>query len=333
MYKKMNLDDLLSVQTTLFERLVQLCTQQKHPFLKGLLKEVVADSERVLFIQQSKPTIWFYPLDDGWLRMTDEVEHIELLMSADDVERLHNLLKDKHAMIQVKKKHTVFQDLLRQFQQGSLHKFAGKTFLVYDIETTFDSRGGEQEFAIAYAIDSAKNHSDELVYQYVDREWLRDFAQQLLDYPWRVVGFNQISFDNPITMKQAWFDEAALATVQAKSLDPFQLVRGMTWRRMSLQAMATALIDAWKTLSSGAEGQELLDKWYRDGDRKALEKVKEYCRNDVEITLGVFLYMIRYQSVDLDGKHLILDDKAFLQYGSKVTDEEVQYTDMQTTFF
>gem|GEM_PF-259449 len=107
----------------------------------------------------------------------------------------------------------------------------------------------------------------------------------------------------------------------------------MTGRRMSLQAMATALIDAGKTLSSGAEGQELLDKRFRDGDRKALEKVKEYCKNDVEITLGVFLYMIRYQSVDLDGKHLVLDNKAFMQYATKLTDDEEQFTDMQTTFF
>jgi hypothetical protein len=86
-------------------------------------------------------------------------------------------------------------------------------------------------------------------------------------------------------------------------------------------------------LSSGAEGQELLDKWFRDGNIRALEKVKEYCKNDVEITLGVFLYMIYYQSVDLDGKHLVLDSKAFIQYGSKVTDEEVQFTDAQTSFF
>jgi len=333
MYKKMNLDDLLNVQTTLFERLVQLCTQQKHQFLKWLLKEVLADSERVFFIQQSKPTIWFYPLAEEWLRITDEKEHIELLLTADDVERLHNLLKSKQTMITASKQDTVFQDLLRQFQDGSLVHFWWKPFLVYDIETTFDGRGGEQEFAIAYAIDSAKNHTTVLDYQYIDRDGLGDFAQQLLDYPGWIVWFNHISFDNPITMKQAWFDEASLTAVQAKSLDPFQLVRGMTGRRMSLQAMATALIDAGKTLSSGAEGQELLDKRFRDGDRKALEKVKEYCKNDVEITLGVFLYMIRYQSVDLDGKHLVLDNKAFMQYATKLTDDEEQFTDMQTTFF
>lgn len=333
MYKKMNLDDLLQVQTSLFERLVQLCVQQKHQFLKWLLKDIVADSERVFFIQQSKPTIGFYPLEDEALRLTDEVEHIELLMSADDVERLHNLLKNKQTMITASKKDTVFQDLLKQFQTWTLSDFAGKPFLVYDIETTFDGRGGEQEFAIAYAIDSSLNHAEQLNDQYIDRDGLRSFAQQLLDYPGRIVWFNQISFDNPITMHQAWFDAAALAIVQAKSLDPFQLVRGMTWRRMSLQAMATALIDAGKTLSSGAEGQALLDTWFRDGNIRALEKVKEYCKNDVAITLGVFLYMIYYQSVDLDGKHLVLDSKAFIQYGSKVTDDEVQFTDTQTSFF
>gem|GEM_PF-5120970 len=58
---------------------------------------------------------------------------------------------------------------------------------MYDIETTFDGRGGEQEFAIAYAIDSAKNHTTVLDYQYIDRDGLGDFAQQLLDYPGWIV--------------------------------------------------------------------------------------------------------------------------------------------------
>jgi hypothetical protein len=84
-----------------------------------------------------------------------------------------------------------------------LSEFDGKPFLVYDIETTFDGRGGEQEFAIAYAIDSSLNHAEQLNYQYIDRDGLHAFAQQLLDYPGWIVGFNQISFDNPITMKQA----------------------------------------------------------------------------------------------------------------------------------
>ena len=66
---------------------------------------------------------------------------------------------------------------------------------------------------------------------------------------------------------------------------------------------------------------------------KALEKVKAYCQNDVEITLGVFLYMIRYQDIELDGKHLILDNKAFLTYGSKVTEADEQYTDQQVSLF
>lgn len=333
MYKKMHLDDLLTVQTTLFERLVQLCTQQKHPVLKSLLKEFLADSDRVYFFHQNKPTIWLYTQPDNGVRLTDEIEHIELILSEEEVDRLHNLLKNKQTMITASKQDTVFQDLLKQFQENKLHLFAWKPFVVYDIETTFDGRGGEQQFAIGYAIDSQEDHTNELVYRYVDRDGLRAFAQYLLEYPWWVVWFNQISFDNPITMLQAWYSSADLAVVQAKSLDPFQLVRGMTGRRMSLQAMATALIDAWKTLSSGAEGQELLDKWFLDGDIKALEKVKAYCKNDVSITLGVFLYMIRYQRVDLDGKHLVLDDKAFLQWWTKVTDEEQQVTDTQTALF
>lgn len=338
MYKKMSLDDLLQVQTSFFDRLLQLCTHNKHQYLKGLLKEIVADSERVYFFQQSKPTFGFTPLAEWWMRLTDEIDHLELVLDAWELERLHNVLKDKGAMKQVNKNHTVFQDLLAQFKTWTLNLFDWKPFLVYDIETTFDKRWWSQQFAIASVIDSSREHKDWLVYDFVDRTGefgydMKTFAQFLLDYDGWIVGFNQISFDNPITMEQAWFDANALAKVQAKSLDPFQLVRWMTGRRMSLQAMATALIDAWKTLSSGAEWQELLDKWYEKGDMKALEKVKEYCQNDVEITLGVFLYMIRYQDIELDWKHLVLDTKAFLTYGSKVTESDEQYTDQQASLF
>ena len=333
MYKKMSLDDLLLVQNTTFERLNKLCALHKHQFLKGLLRDMVQDTERVFFFEQNKPIFWFYPLPDGGLRLTDEKEHSELVLDADGVDRLHNLLKDKQTMINSSKQKTVFEDLLMQFQEMHINTYMDKPFLVYDIETTFDGRGGDQQFAIAYAIDSQVDHTQELVYQYIDRDWLPAFAQQLLDYPGWIVGFNQISFDNPITMQQGWFDQDALAAVQAKSLDPFQLVRGMCGRRMSLQAMATALLDVGKTLSSGAEGQELLDKWYHDGNSKALEKVKEYCRNDVEITLGVFLYMLRYQDIQIDGKHRTIDEKAWLTYGATTTEPDEQYTDQQVSLF
>jgi hypothetical protein len=102
---------------------------------------------------------------------------------------------------------------------------------------------------------------------------------------------------------------------------------------MSLQAMATALIDAGKTLSSGAEWQDLLDKRYQKGDMKALEKVKAYCQNDVEITLGVFLYMIRYQDINLDGKHWVLDTKSFLTHWTKIVEPDEAMTDAQVALF
>ncbi|MDP2670224.1 MAG: ribonuclease H-like domain-containing protein [bacterium] len=316
MYKKLALDDILTIQTTLFHRLRSLCEQNRHQYLKGFIQAMVSESERAYFFRDNRPIFGFFPQEDGGLRLIDETEYIELSMSAADVERLHNILKDQQTMRAAQQQQTVFDELKSQLRTGSLHRFGDKPFLVYDIETTSDSRLGGQKFAIAYLLDTAQDRATKFEYEYVDEEALAAFGQRLLDYDGWIIGFNHISFDNPIVMQQAGFSSAELDVVQQKSLDPFQLVRRLTGRRMSLNAMATALLGVGKTLSSGAEGQQLLEKRQKTNDQKALQKVREYCKNDVEITLGVFLYMLHYQELHLDGTHYTIDEPTFLRYGT-----------------
>lgn len=93
---------------------------------------------------------------------------------------------------------------------------------------------------------------------------------------------------------------------------------------MGLDAMANALLGTGKTLSSGAEGQELLEKWFQHGDQAAGEKVKLYCKNDVEITLGVFLYLLRHQGVYLEGAHRTIDEPTRLQHATYQREREAQ---------
>lgn len=328
MYKRLSLDTMLQVQNSFFDRLLELCKKKNHQFLKWFLQEFVSESERVYFFRDNKVQFCFTAREDGWITITDEYEHLELVLSIEETDRLHNLLKDKRTMIQASKQQSVFEELIREFSlDTTINHFEGKPFLVYDIETSFDGRGGEQQFAIAYALDSAKDHSAWLHYDYIPLEWLHDFAQKLLNYDGWIVGFNHISFDNPITILQAWYTQEELIQVQQKSLDPFQLIWFLTGKRMGLQVMATALLGAWKTLSSWAEWQSLRDKWIEKGDEKALEKFKEYCKNDVAITLGVRLYLIRYQEIQLDGEQLTIDNATRhknARYKTERSDQETQ---------
>lgn len=331
MYKKLALDDLLTIQTTLFHRLRSLCEQNRHQYLKWFIQEIISDAERAYFFRDNRPTFGFFRQEEGGLRLIDETEYIELTMSAADVDRLHNILKDQQTMRAAQHQQTVFDELKSQLRSGGLDKFAGKPFLVYDVETTTDARLGGQQFALAYLLDTAQDTGQALGYEYVDEAWLAAFGQRLLDYDGWIIGFNHISFDNPVVMEQAWFSAAQLAIVQQKSVDPFQLVRRLTGRRMSLNAMATALLGLGKTLSSGAEGQQLLEKRQKNNDQKALQKVKEYCKNDVEITLGVFLYMLHYKDLHLEGSHYTIDEATFLRYGGVPQDEQLM-SDQQGLF-
>lgn len=83
---------------------------------------------------------------------------------------------------------------------------------------------------------------------------------------------------------------------------------------MSLNNVAQALIWSWKTLHSWAEWAEYLKKWKETGQEKYLIKVKEYCLNDVEITLGLVLYILHYQKIHLDWKEYTIDNEIFERF-------------------
>lgn len=111
------------------------------------------------------------------------------------------------------------------------------------------------------------------------------YCDYLLAYPGYIVGYNQIWFDNPVLIHNCRYGQKELDILNQKSLDLFLFVQKMTGKRKKLNAVAQALISSEKTLSSGKEGSDLLKEYKKTGDLKALKKVKEYCKNDVHITL------------------------------------------------
>jgi len=85
-----------------------------------------------------------------------------------------------------------------------------------------------------------------------------------------------------------------------KSIDPFLLLYKLLRKRLKLTKVAESLVSMGKTLDSGAEGSKLLNEYKRTGDKKALNKVKKYCKNDVRITLGIFLYLLEHKKVHIE---------------------------------
>jgi uncharacterized protein YprB with RNaseH-like and TPR domain len=81
------------------------------------------------------------------------------------------------------------------------------------------------------------------------------------------------------------YGKAEIDILNQKSLDPFLFLWKLLGKRMSLNNVAQALISSGKTLTSGKEGEELLQQYKKTKNEKLLTKVKKYCKNDVHITL------------------------------------------------
>ena len=101
-----------------------------------------------------------------------------------------------------------------------------------------------------------------------------------------------------------------------KSIDPFLFLWRTLKRRMSLNNVSQALISSGKTLTSGKEGEELLQEYKKTGDKKLLSKVKKYCKNDVHITLGVFLALLKHKKIHVEGKMYEFGLEDIIQKGS-----------------
>lgn len=306
MYKRLSLEKLLSLNTGFFDRLRTIQKKSWHQSFRGFLRFRFADANRIYLFERNRPHMRFY-LNGNIVRIVDESEKIDLSLDADAIQRLHNLLKDRKTMNMESRNQSIIDQLLADFAWWNLRTIAWKKFLVYDIETTIQ-KGNPTYFEMSYDIDSSHDHVDQLGYSYIDRWAMKELADRLLAFDWWVIWYNNISFDNPVLLKNCGYSKAAIEQLNKKSLDPFLIFQKITWRRLSLSHVASALVWAWKTLESWAEGQELLKKYNQTGKESLLTKVKEYCKNDVEITLWVVLYLLAHKKVHFDGTLHRLDE-------------------------
>lgn len=126
---------------------------------------------------------------------------------------------------------------------------------------------------------------------------------QILERTDMLVGYNSDHFDIPLLNKYYPGD-----LTRIKSLDLLQEIYVAGGRRLRLDAVAEGTLGVKKI---GHGGQSL--QWWRAGE---VEKVKNYCMKDVEITRGIFDYALEHGSVkyrELGKTHIIkLDTSEWL---------------------
>ena len=198
---------------------------------------------------------------------------------------------------------SIEQILLDEFHTGKYSTIWWKNYMVYDIETDTNIENlKETKFLLAYAMHPTAGNK--MTYEYISQEWLKDFVQKMLDFDWYIVGFNSIAFDNMVSVYNVEWSDDDIKKVNEKSIDLFLFVQAMTGKRLGLNKIAEALVNVSKTLTSWAEWEVLYKKYIEENDVEALEEFKRYCKNDVRMTMLIFLYFMHFKKLFIEGEEI-----------------------------
>jgi hypothetical protein len=135
----------------------------------------------------------------------------------------------------------------------------------------------------------------------------------MLDFDGYIIGYNQIYFDNPVSVYNAWLWKKEVEILNEKSLDLYVFFTQLTGKRMWLNKVSDSLVWVKKTLDSWADVESLWKEWKSSNDNKILKKIQEYCKNDVRMTALVLLYLLHFQKVDMDNEYYIFDTQKFIE--------------------
>jgi hypothetical protein len=329
MYKRLTLQQLLGIQSGLFQRLQTIYKAAKCQYLKEFLKIATKEWNDVYYMREWSGYFRISKKDDWSYIFTDEVEKIELPLNEEELMQVHNLLKwDKKVQKIMKDNQSIKATIEEEFEKEERRTFMDRPYLVYDIETTWTTNDlKNQKFVLWYMIDSASGK-----YKLIEESSAQKFADYLLKYDWRIVGFNQIWFDNPVMLYNTDFTQEKLDILNNKSIDIFYFVRQLLGRKIGLNKLSEALIGVKKTLDSWAEWSRILKEYQQTWDIKLLESVKKYCKNDVKMTLLVFLYILKYKKLHEDGEETTFTDDDILKYW-QIVEEDKKISQSQQSMF
>ncbi|MEY4747030.1 MAG: hypothetical protein RLZZ416_79 [Candidatus Parcubacteria bacterium] len=149
--------------------------------------------------------------------------------------------------------------------------------VTFDIETanwmsdTGSSDPADLSIALVGVHDSATGSYTSYLEKELPRLW------PLLERTDVLVGYNSAHFDVPLLNKYYPGD-----LTRIKSLDLMQEIYAVAGRRLKLDSIAEATLGENKSASGSLSLQ-----WWRAGE---IEKVREYCLKDVELTKRIFDY-------------------------------------------
>lgn len=297
---------------------------------KQFLKVATKDGDEIYYMKEGN---WYFRVikktDDEFI-LIDEVEKIELPINAAEISEIHNLLKwDKKVQKIMKGNKSIRNTLEDEFSREERRRFLDKPYIVYDIETirtTNDLKS--HEFTVWYMLDSTSGS-----YKYISKDAAKRFADFLLGYEWWIVAFNQLGFDNEVLIHNVWYWPEELAILNEKSVDIFYFIWNKLKRKIWLNKISEALIGVKKTLSDWLEWSRLYKEYLETGDEKLLNTVKNYCKNDVKMTLLVFLYLVKYKKLLLDDQEIDFSHEDLQEFGRVMSDNSWPELTAQQSIF
>lgn len=152
--------------------------------------------------------------------------------------------------------------------------------VVFDIETAnwMDETGSGDPADLTIAIVGIHDSETDTYTCFLEHELPQ--LWKILERTDLLVGYNSDHFDIPLLNKYYPGDLKKI-----RGLDLMQEVYAVLGRRLKLDAIAEATLGEKKI----GDGMQSL-RWWRQGE---VEKVKEYCRKDVELTKKIFGYALQ----------------------------------------
>lgn len=321
MYKRFSLEDLTKIQNNFIPHFYTILKRER-----DCQWDAKVFFQKVCF-REGNAVYYFYRWDVSFrlskhadeLVLVDEIDKIELILPMGQLSEFRRILTNYSKKERQIWQKTIEQILMEEFKTGKYSQILDKPYLVYDIETTTIDDLRSAKFLLAYAMYP---HGEKMEYQCIMQEDLKGFVDKMLAFDGYIVGFNQIWFDNPVSVWNAGYGDSEIEILNQKSIDLYVFFQKLTKRRIWLNKLSEALVGVQKTLSSGAEGEVLWNKYHETGDKKYLEDFKKYCKNDVRMTALVMFYFLHYKKIFMDGEAFDFTIEEFVQKSNHNLPEE-----------
>jgi uncharacterized protein YprB with RNaseH-like and TPR domain len=329
MYKRFSFNDLQSIKNNFFAHLQKVTQKEKCLSIKDFCKTIFKQWPSVYYYFRWEPQFICHQQKD-WYNFIDPQDSIEVIITHEQLPAFTQLFKSyltKHSKKQ--NTQTIEQILIQEFNLWKFNTIKEKPYIVYDIETDGDIFDvTQQKFIMAYAAKPGPDNK--MKYEYIDNTNLKRFVDELLHFDWYIVWFNNIGFDNPVIVHNIKWSQEMIDILNKKSLDLFTFLYHHTGKKIWLNKVASALVGIEKTLDSGLEWVNLYKQYLKTWDQKLFNTFKNYCKNDVKMTILTLLYFIHYQKLHIEWQEIPFTLEALIQTGWTPMGEDVKPSDIDS---